>query len=390
MERVAQRQESGVALLTALLVIAVLMLLGGAFLTVGITESAIAANQVAAARAFHAAEAGIAHARLELADEDVDELLENGGVLFNDRDLGLGSYTVTVSNNVAPSFPRGPVPADGGGATENDDAYLVVTSSGSYRNASRTVEVVVQENAVPAAQWGLFGDYFISAHGSGTINGDIGTNGNIVLSTSVIGDAFAGGTVNNPGLVSGTVTTGVPMVRYRSARCPSAYGPAPLGPGVDFDSHSGLLTIDGSSDTLFPGGEYYFEGFLKSGSGQMVVPPGEVVQIYIGSGLRITGGGFENASHAPANLQLLGCGPNPAMQAAAPEWRLTADNPMWLVIYAPIHPLRLLGGSNLTGSIIGMSIFKSGAGNVIYDPAVAEAAASSYTVVRGTWTEVLH
>jgi hypothetical protein len=374
-----------------MLMMTVLMLLGSAFLTVSLTERTIAANEVAVVRSFHLAEAGLEHALKELEAADVDALLASEDALLDEQSLGLGTYGVTVRNNVGSDFPLGSVPADSGGAAHDADGYLVVTSTGRYRDAVRTIVAVVAraESSSEEGRWSLFGDYYVSAHGAGDIVGTLGSNGDIVLSAHVVGDVSAGGTVNNPGLVSGTVTTGVPRVKLLVPHCPEVpFGPLPLGPGIAFDSFTGNITLSGSGDKWFPAGTYFFGNFVKVGSGKMRVAVGDNVQIYVKHGLSLRDVGFDNENEDAGFVRLRGCGDNPAELIAAPEWSFRSTNRQWITVYSPNHPLRLLGVGDIVGSVVGKSAFKFSSGDVIYDEALAEApSVAGYAVVPGTWQE---
>lgn len=154
--------ERGAALVMAMLLIAVLLLAGGTFLRASLTEATIATNEVDSTTALNLAEAGIAHARVLLAGQDVDVLLAAGGVLFDDRTLGRGTYTLTVSNNVAPTFPRLGIAADVGGASTDTDDLIVLTAVGEVGFARRSVEVIVRADAVASP------DSLSLVHGSWT------------------------------------------------------------------------------------------------------------------------------------------------------------------------------------------------------------------------------
>ena len=109
-----KRGEHGGALIMALLVAAAVIMLGGTFLSVSLTDRNIASNEADGVRAFNLADAGIQHAIAELPDQDIDTLLGAGGDLFTDQSLGNGAYSVMISNNVSPDFPMGAIPADPG------------------------------------------------------------------------------------------------------------------------------------------------------------------------------------------------------------------------------------------------------------------------------------
>ena len=109
------RDERGIALVVALLVSALLLLLGGHFMTASMTEKTIASNEVNVARAFYLAEAGVQHAKKSLEALDLSAVL-NGTPVFaggNAVNLAGGNYAVQVTNNIAANgFPRGTIPAD--------------------------------------------------------------------------------------------------------------------------------------------------------------------------------------------------------------------------------------------------------------------------------------
>ncbi|MFQ5804639.1 MAG: PilX N-terminal domain-containing pilus assembly protein [Candidatus Methylomirabilales bacterium] len=166
--------ERGVALVVTLLVISLLSVVGFAFLTLSVTENTIAYNEVHATRAFGIAEAGIEHARRELITSDVNTILASnpplitftvGGQIVG---FGGGTYSVTVANNTT---AIGGVPADPGGANTDTDNILILTSTGTFQNATSSIEATVQNLVVlpPGARAAV------------TTNGPAKTNGNITI-----------------------------------------------------------------------------------------------------------------------------------------------------------------------------------------------------------------
>src|SRR3989304_7738231 len=109
------RDERGIALVVALLVSALLLLLGGHFMTASMTEKTIASNEVNTARAFYLAGAGVQHAKKSLEALDLSAVL-NGTPAFaggNAVNLAGGNSAGQVPNKmVANGFPRGPIAAD--------------------------------------------------------------------------------------------------------------------------------------------------------------------------------------------------------------------------------------------------------------------------------------
>ena len=146
------RDERGIALVMALLVSALLLLLGGHFLTASMTEKTIAANDVNTARAFYLAEAGIQHAKKGLETLPLPAVLNGTQSVFgggNAVNLGGGTYTVQVTNNIAATgFPRGTIAADpSNSGTVDGDETVVVTATATFRNSTQMVETVLQKSS---------------------------------------------------------------------------------------------------------------------------------------------------------------------------------------------------------------------------------------------------
>jgi|SRR3990172_4259783 len=146
------RDERGIALVVALLVSALLLLLGGHFMTASMTEKTISSNEVNSARAFYLAEAGVQHAKKSLEALDLSAVLNGAQSVFaggNAVNLAGGSYAVQVTNNIAANgFPRGTVAADASNSgTVDGDKTVVVTSTATFRNSTQIVETVLQKTS---------------------------------------------------------------------------------------------------------------------------------------------------------------------------------------------------------------------------------------------------
>jgi len=378
----AARSERGSALLLALMILAVLVLLGGAFLSSSLSERSIAVNQTNAGKSFNIAEAGIEHTRALLPTTDIDALLTAGGTMFSNQALDQGSYTVNVSNNIAPDFPRGAVSIDPGGANDDSDNYVVLESTGYFRAAERTIDVVVEREMVQFP-YGMFGCNMLRLGGSGEAITDVGSNGDIEFTggvPAVIGDADAGATVTDPSYVTGTSTDGVTPQPCLDFACPTtAYGGVPAGPGVTLTA-GGDLNLTGGADKTFAGGTYYYRDFKKAGSGDLIIPVGQKVTIYVSRELDVGASGFVNLNGSAEFLQIFACGSDTT------NWAFGGSAETWLIIYAPNHPLTMTGSGDKHGSFIGADLRTAGSADYIFDPGL-KLPAGRYIIVPGTWAE---
>ncbi len=376
-------RESGSALLLALMILAVLLLLGAAFLSSSLSERSIAVNQTNAGKSFNIAEAGIEHTRALLPTTDIDALLTAGGTMFSNQPLDEGRYSVVVTNNIAPAFPRGTVPIDLGGATDDTDNYVVLESTGSFRAAERTIEVVVEREFTPFT-YGLYGRDLLRLGGSGEAHGTVGSNADIEFTggtPAVIGDADAAGTVTDPTYVTGTSTSGADAQSLPDIPCPTTpFGGVPVGPGVGFDPATGDLNLTGGSDKTYAGGTYYYRDFKKTGSGAIIIPIGQKVTIYLSRELDVGASGFINQNGAAEFLQIWACGSDDS------NWTFGGGAPTWLTIYAPNHPLTMTGSGDKHGSFVAGDLRTSGSAMYYYDPGLV-IPGDRYVIVPGTWSD---
>jgi hypothetical protein len=150
------RDEQGLALPLVLMLLVLISGLALAFLSMSGLEVVVAQNHDAAQRAFHIADAGIEHARAVLPDTDIAGVVAAGGNLFNAVALGGGSYSVNLS--------------------ENPDGTYFLTSTGLYKDASRSLRALASAGGLPAARAAVEiltngTSYKINAEGSSLADG---------------------------------------------------------------------------------------------------------------------------------------------------------------------------------------------------------------------------
>jgi len=167
MRRNDSRDPRGAVLMVSVLLLTLLSTLGMGMLSSSLNENTITKNDINAQRALSVAEAGIAHARklvaANLSTTSLSQRLAGATVgspevqmtgLVNLASLGAGSgtYSVWATNNLA-SYKGVMYPAEMTPATDADK-LIWLRSAGTYRNAVRTVRVLVNFNTVidpPAA-----------------------------------------------------------------------------------------------------------------------------------------------------------------------------------------------------------------------------------------------
>lgn len=148
----------GFIAVTALLIMAILLMIGVAFLSMATTENTMVVNEINGQVAFNIAEAGIDHAKRVLLDptnNNLNSILATGpnqGILSFGASVTFagGTYAVRVTNNY-PSligstlYFIGNISLDPSGlATTDTDSRVVVESTGTYRTAVKVIRVLIE------------------------------------------------------------------------------------------------------------------------------------------------------------------------------------------------------------------------------------------------------
>jgi hypothetical protein len=396
--------ERGGALILALLVAAVCALIGMSFLASALNTNRIASNEQASARALSIAEAGIDRARLQLATGDMNTVLGAGGALFTNQSLDSGSYTVVVSNNLAPRFPLGLIPADSGGATVDTDGYVVINSTGTLGNAQRQIEIIFRQSAhaYAYAVWTAtsatfsgpsYTDSYNSASGPyvnpGGTSGNAFSNGSMTMTggSMINGSATVGGTIDPSHVAGGAanVTTGASPQTMPNPSCPGSYTAAAnvsSGPGVSYDPTTGILNVSGGGSVTITAPPYSVslsKLTLSGGSTLTIDGGGNHVDVYVATKVDISGGTLVNPTSLPAMMTLSACGP------AADSWVVSGGSDAAFVVYAPTRDITLSGSSPIFGAVYGNTVTSSGGSAIHYDTALNS---SPGDVVSRSWGEI--
>lgn len=369
--RTSGRDEGGFALIAVILVVALLGVLAIASLAMTGDDRGASLGVRQGTQAFYTAEAGANQVMADWASLQYDTLMAAPG-----DSADLGWQTIPESGASYHAVLRR---IDDG--TGNSFDLVVEGRSPGGRGGRQTVSAQIASG--PLYPYGVLGRDKVTSSGNGDINGSVGTNGDVNISggSQIIGDASAGGTVNNPGSVTGTVTNGIPPMTLPDVACPAGpFGPAPTGAGVNFNSGNGDIGLTGSGDKTFVTGTYYYHDVIKDGIGQLIVPIGSVVEIYIDGMISFDGSGFNNASGNAGNLRLYGCDNNTS------NWVMNGDSDSWLSIYAPSVHLGLEGNGNRYGQFIAEEISRANDGSIFYD--ASGAFMGGYAPVTGSWIQL--
>ncbi len=140
-------------LVLALLLTGFLLLLGSAMLTIASSERQVGLNDRSAAQALYLAEAAVERARRLLPGFPANDVLGNNLLLgdwMNGMAIASGTYRAVVTNNVVSigALPQDAGTAVCGGTTCDTDGLVVITGTGSYREALRVIRAVVELPAI--------------------------------------------------------------------------------------------------------------------------------------------------------------------------------------------------------------------------------------------------
>jgi type IV pilus assembly protein PilX len=247
------KNERGIALVVALIILAVIVLAGAIAIMTSTTDLNISANYKAGNEALYVAEAGLERAKAYLKTvTDMDSVLTtNGGMPFGltPVSFGGGAYSVVVTNNTG----------DAGGASHDSDNTVVVTSTGtSAGSGKRVIEAVFIKPTIttPGIRGAVTANYNVGTLGTMTVDGrDHDINGNLIspatglLGVSTRGAITEGGNSMIGGMTPGgtdvaptkTGTFGPPATGWASACEQNATWTAPTTPDAALGWPAGTL-----------------------------------------------------------------------------------------------------------------------------------------------------
>lgn len=438
--------QSGVALLTAMIIVIIVAGMAAAFLTLSFSQSKLISNGSEGEVALHIAEAGVEDMINKLtayskdwikagnvdptyatAKPDYSILAQNAATITTTGKINGGTFTTTLSSTTAgstdaytgPFSPTAPV-----------NGYLIV-SKGTFNGVSRTVQIVTKAvNNNGMFNGGLFGDVEVDALGTffsdgyNSKNGDyssqkkqnwvgpdgktysyvdatgsIGSNGNIVTngSATIIGNSTPGpgGTSGPGGNVFGstapaTATTPLTVETYT---VPATALPATFVSGTGMS-----LGVTGTQTT------YSMDSLKGSGKGTITISGN--VTLYVSGdftmnnqmNLQIADGAKLTLIQTTGNYDMTINGNAMAGTQSADRFQIKSNttgsvkfngaSTVYAYMYAPQATFTNNGGNEFFGAMTAKSMKLSGTASFHYDENLQNLATPIPDFKIVSWVEI--
>ena len=396
------KEESGIALITGLLILMSLTAIGLFATNATIVHQDISANLKASKQGFYLAEAGLQHARLYLSQHN-----DNWSSYASTTAMPLiaatqlvnpGTYTVTVQD------------AGGGGlmvhSTGNTSGQTSIVIEALLTHKPALFPCVACASSTITLSGGSTTDSFdssvsgytgyspLTAGSNGKVRSSNGTISLLGDGTQVQGDATAGGSgtvsVSGGATVTGTTTNGAPPLTFPpvdTSLCgsPPAYSASNGITGGSYSTSTGALTASGGATVILAPGTYCFSSVTLSGGSILQV--NEAVRIYLdiknsGDKSDFSGGssgGVVNTTGKAENLQIFSLSSSQGIT-------LSGGSQAYMAVYAPNSPVTFSGGSDFYGAVVGNTITNSGGTKMHYDVHLSDLGGAG--VVMLAWRQV--
>ena len=389
------KKEEGIALVITLLIMALLLVMGTAFLSISSTETLISINERNRFQAFHVAEGGSERAIAEL---NINKTYTGTG---GEQSLGFGTYEATVTPLSTPLSgvvdPVDPMQITSTGYVPNKtvpNKAMTQVEVAVYRGSPFQIGLLglslveLEDRVVVDSYDSALGEYDPMAAGS---EGHIQSNGDITLLTNntVNGNALAGGTVTLGfgSTITGTATEGVPSATIVTDISYPAYNSdtAGISPPGAYDTSTYDLTVNpGQTVTLDPGTYSFNRITLKTGAKLAITGP---VVIHMTGRFYAKNGVVVNTSKIPANLMII--------SSMSGSDAITTEEPGSGEFYGGIYALNGEvefndGGWKIYGAIVADEIDIEDDARFHYDVALTKPSlpAGKFRPAAGTWREL--
>lgn len=405
-----RHKERGVVLITALLVMAVMLIISVPFLFKLSGQYRATDKSFKSLASLSLAEAGVERAIWELNYGDISSW--NG-----DNDL----RTMTIS-----SFQAAGGTAVGDmeiSVTDPEGSNPIVEATGKIPftgnlTVDKTVKVVLERNAPSLFDYGIFGGDGLEMHGNAMIDsydsslGDYGeligeeenkgSNGHIATNSTAVGcislynnaEIFGNATSGPESVPEDVIVTENNSVIYGQKSSlddlktlPSI--PAPVGlpsmGGLELDSNDEItintsgeyssIELDSNSKiTITADVTLYITGeFVMDNNSQLEVADGVTLTVYLGGTFtQDSNSAFNNLSEDPTSLMILGTDSfNGTM-----GWNSNSD--FWGAIYVPRAAMNIYSNAMFYGSVVARYINMDSNGQIHYDEALEDVDTSGF------------
>ncbi|MEJ7601742.1 MAG: hypothetical protein WKG01_27830 [Kofleriaceae bacterium] len=261
--------------------------------------------------------------------------------LFGKDEIKMTGHSVTNSYNSATSTFT----------LSNSDADLGTNGSGCA-DITLSGGVVVNGDI----QYGVDGTSCAISNNSSTITGTTGAQTQNVTLPSV--------TIPTVGTYHGDVSC--------SGRCAQ-----PLV--LASDESYGEVAISSGKGLTLQAGTYVLDGLKLTGGSSVIVGTGPIL-VYItcagGGGLDLTGGNVTNSTKISTNLVFM-TGP------ACTDVKVAGGSGASFGLYAPDADVKISGGSDIYGAVVGKSVTVTGGTGIHYDRALASFATGPFSCAAG-------
>jgi len=221
---------------------------------------------------------------------------------------------------------------------------------------------------------------------------NIWANGDISITrTTVKGSATASGgiTFGTNGVVTGaTASAATALTPMDIIPCPfGGFTPTakvPTGPGVNYNSTSGVLTVSSGTLTLTDT-SYFFASIVLTNNSKLAFPGTSHANVVLRDSLNAASGTIVNSSANATALSFASCGTS----ATPAYWALSSGGTAsYYSVYAPNHIVYETGAGDFYGAVIASIYYATGGGKFHYDAALARQSSNKTAVQPGSWAQL--
>jgi hypothetical protein len=222
---------------------------------------------------------------------------------------------------------------------------------------------------------------------------DLWSNGDMTVTwTTVKGRAAAAGdiTLGWNGVVTGATTSDTTALTPMDIiPCPAGgFTPTakvPTGPGISYNSSTGVVTVSGGATLTLTDTSYFFASIVLTGNSKVVFPGAAHANVVLRDSLNAAAGTIVNSSANATMLSFASCGTS----ATLAWWALSSGGTAsYYSVYAPNHTVYETGGGDFYGAVIASDYYSSGGGKFHYDAALARQSSNKTAVQPGSWAQL--